>query len=127
MIKWALALALFVVPVLEILVLGAASMASNFLTVILLCATTAGAGWWLMRAEDYTLMTLIVQELKNDRLPTEELLDATLIWGSGVLLLVPGILTDACGFALVLPLVRESAVTSIREAMKQSINVSPHT
>ncbi len=125
--KWLLTLALFVVPVVEILVLSAASMASNFLTIALLSISSAVAGWWLMRGEDYTLITLIVQELKNNRLPTEELLDAALLWGSGVLLLVPGILTDACGFALVLPTVRESVVTSLREAMKQSVNVSPHS
>ena len=74
-----------------------------------------------MRGENFSLWTLVESEIQNQRLPTEEILDALLIWGSGVLLLIPGILTDAVGFILIVPVCRQSAVTQVRTWLKKII------
>jgi UPF0716 protein FxsA len=119
---WLLTVLLFFVPLLEILILSLASTGSGLISILILCVVTGAAGLWLMREEDFSIIMLILQEHRNQRLPTEELLDATLIWVSGVLLLVPGLITDACGITLVLPSIRESAVAYLRDAFKQSLS-----
>ena len=71
-----------------------------------------------MRSEDFSLWTLIETELQNRRLPTEELLNDFLLWICGMLLVVPGVVTDALGFLLLVPVCREELAKWIRQQMR---------
>mgnify|MGYP006095399389 FL=1 len=118
MVGGVLTLVLFLVPVLEITLLLLLAELLPLISLFTLCGVTAGAGWWFMHGEDFSLWTLIETELQNRRLPTEELLNDFLLWICGMLLVVPGVVTDALGFLLLVPVCREELAKWIRQQMR---------
>ena len=122
MIRLSLILLLFFVPVLEILILMQLNYIMPLSTIFLQCVVTLAAGVWLMQGENFSLWTLVESELHNKRLPAEEVLADLLLLGGGVLLIVPGLLTDALGLAIFIPAVRQECIQLIRKLMKKSLN-----
>lgn len=122
MIRLSLILLLFFVPVLEILILMQLNYIMPLSTIFLQCVVTLAAGVWLMQGENFSLWTLVESELYNKRLPAEEVLADLLLLGGGVLLIVPGLLTDALGLAIFIPAVRQECIQLIRKRMKKSLN-----
>ena len=122
MIRLSLILLLFFVPVLEILILMQLNYIMPLSTIFLQCVVTLAAGVWLMQGENFSLWTIIESELHNNRLPAEEVLADLLLLGGGVLLIVPGLLTDALGLAIFIPAVRQECIQLIRKRMKNSLN-----
>ncbi len=124
MIKLILILLLFFVPVLEILILMQLNHIMPLSTIFLQCVVTLAAGVWLMQGENFSLWTLVESELHNKRLPAEEVLADLLLLGGGVLLIVPGLLTDALGLAIFIPAVRQECIQLIRKRMRKSLNLA---
>jgi len=122
MIRLSLILILFFVPILEILILMQLNYIMPLSTIFLQCVVTLAAGVWLMQGENFSLWTLVESELHNKRLPAEEVLADLLLLGGGVLLIVPGLLTDALGLAIFIPAVRQECIQLIRKRMKKSLN-----
>ncbi len=122
MIRFSLILLLFFVPVLEILILMQLNYIMPLSTIFLQCVVTLAAGVWLMQGDNFSLWTLVESELHNKRLPAEEVLADLLLLGGGVLLIVPGLLTDALGLAIFIPAVRQECIQLIRKRMKKSLN-----
>ena len=56
--------------------------------------------------------------MQQGQLPTEELLDAVLIFIAGVVLLTPGFITDAAGLLLLIPETRFYAKRFIRKRLE---------
>ena len=123
MIKLILILLLFFVPVLEILILMQLNYIMPLITIFLQCVVTLAAGIWLMQGENFSLWTIVESELHNNRLPAEELVADLLLLGGGVLLVVPGLLTDGLGLAVFIPAVRQECIQLIRKSMKKSLNL----
>ena len=92
-------------------------------TIFLQCVVTLAAGAWLMQGENFSLWTLVESELRNRRVPTEEVLEDLLLWGGGVLLIVPGFLTDALGLVIFIPVVRQESIQWIRKRMQESLGL----
>ena len=124
MIKLTLILLLFFVPVLEILILMQLNYIMPLSTIFLQCVVTLAAGVWLIRGEHFSLWTIVESELHNNRLPTEEVVAELLLLGGGVLLIVPGLLTDALGLAVFIPAVRQECIQLIRKRMRKSLNIA---
>ena len=124
MIKLILILLLLFVPVLEILILMQLNYIMPLSTIFLQCVVTLAAGVWLMRGEHFSLWTIVESELHNNRLPAEEVVADLLLLGGGVLLIVPGLLTDALGLAVFIPAVRQECIQLIRKHMKKSLNLA---
>ena len=122
MIRLSLILLLFFVPVLEILILMQLNYIMPLSTIFLQCVVTLAAGVWLMQGENFYLWPLVESELHNKSLPAEEVLADLLLLGGGVLLIVPGLLTDALGLAIFIPAVRQECIQLIRKRMKKSLN-----
>ena len=124
MIRLILILLLFFVPVMEILILIQLNYIMPLSTIILQCVVTLVAGVWLMQGEHFTLWTIVESELHNNRLPAEEVVADLLLLGGGVLLIVPGLLTDALGLAVFIPTVRQECIQLIRKRMIKSLNLA---
>ena len=124
MIKLTLILLLFFVPVLEILILMQLNYIMPLSTIFLQCVVTLAAGIWLIQGEHFSLWTIVESELHNKRLPAEEVVADLLLLGGGVLLIVPGLLTDALGLVVFIPAVRQECIQLIRKRMKRSLNLS---
>ena len=116
---WALALALLIVPLLEVGML--VQMRWPVWLIVLECGITAGVGWYFARGEDWTLWTELESDVQNGRVPTLEGVDAMLLligaWG----LMVPGLITDLAGTALLVPALRRAIRDLIRETLRGSI------
>jgi UPF0716 protein FxsA len=54
------------------------------------------------------------QQLENRVVPTNELIEGALVFAGGVLLVVPGFVTDALGLLLLFPLTRHTARRTLR-------------
>ena len=67
---------------------------------------SAVAGVVLMRIQGFGVLARLRQSAQEGRAPGKELLDAAMILIAGILLLIPGFLTDIVGLALFLPPVR---------------------
>ena len=124
MIKLILILLLFFVPVLEILILMQLNYIMPLSTIFLQCVVTLAAGIWLMQGENFSLWTIVESELHNNRLPAEEVVADLLLLGGGILLVVPGLLTDSLGLAVFIPAVRQECIQMIRNNMKKSLNLA---
>ena len=124
MIKLILILLLFFVPVLEVLILMQLNYIMPLSTIFLQCVVTLAAGVWLMQDEHFSLWTIVESELHNNRLPAEEVVAELLLLGGGVLLIVPGLLTDALGLAVFIPAVRHECIQLIRKRMRKSLNLA---
>ena len=119
-----LILLLFFVPVLEILILMQLNYIMPLSTIFLQCVVTLAAGVWLMRGEHFSLWTIVESELLNNRLPAEEVVADLLLLGGGILLIVPGLITDALGLAVFIPVVRQECIQLIRKSMRKSLNLA---
>ena len=124
MIRLSLILLLFFVPVLEILILMQLNYIMPLSTIFLQCVVTLAAGVWLMQGENFSLWTLVESELHNKRLPAEEVVAELLLLGGGVLLIIPGLITDALGMAVFIPVVRQECIELIRKSMRKSLNIA---
>ena len=124
MTKLILILLLFFVPVLEILVLMQLNYIMPLSTIFLLCVVTLSAGVWLLQGNHFSLWTIVESELHNNRLPAEEIVADLLLLGGGMLLIVPGLLTDALGLVVFIPAVRQECIQLIRKSMRKSLNLA---
>ena len=124
MIKLILILLLFFVPVLEILVLIQLNYIMSLSTIFLLCVVTLSAGVWLLQGNHFSLWTIVESELHNNRLPAEEIVADLLLLGGGILLIVPGLLTDALGLVVFIPAVRQECIQLIRKRLRKSLNLA---
>ena len=122
MTKLILILLLFFVPVLEILVLMQLNYIMPLSTIFLLCVVTLSAGVWLLQGNHFSLWTIVESELHNNRLPAEEIVADLLLLGGGILLIVPGLLTDALGLVVFIPAVRHECIQLIRKRLRKSLN-----
>ena len=124
MIKLILIFLLFFVPVLEILILIQLNYIMPLSTIFLQCIVTLAAGIWLMQGEYFSLLTVVESELQNNRLPAEEVVADLLLFGGGVLMVVPGLLTDALGLVVFIPAVRQECIQLIRKRLRKSLNLA---
>lgn len=77
-------------------------------TIALLLAVSV-AGAWLARRQGLAALERVRAQLDAGRLPGRDLADGLLVLIAGILLLVPGFITDAVGLLLLLPPARAGA------------------
>ncbi len=70
---------------------------------ILLVLATGTAGAMLWRAQGLRAITRIQSEMAAGKIPADALIDGLMIFLAGAFLITPGMLTDAIGFALLIP------------------------
>jgi UPF0716 protein FxsA len=101
-----LALAFFVVPLVELAVIITVGAEIGVLNTVGLLILSSIVGGWLMKREGLGVVRRIQGSVAAGRVPGAELVDAFLILFGGALMLAPGFLTDITGMALLLPPVR---------------------
>jgi UPF0716 protein FxsA len=99
-----LILALFiVVPLVEIYVIVQVGHAIGVLDTLGLLILVSFVGAWLTRHEGFVVLRRLRAQLEAGRTPTAELIDGVLVLVAGVLMLVPGFVTDAIGLLVLFP------------------------
>ena len=97
---------LLVIPILEIAVFILVGREIGVLWTLACILLTAIIGSALLRIQGFTILSRIREETDKGRLPGRELGDGAMILVAGILLLTPGFVTDAIGFALFVPAFR---------------------
>ncbi|NOT02764.1 MAG: FxsA family protein [Phycisphaerales bacterium] len=98
-----LVILLVVTPLIEISVLIRVGRAIGTPQTILILIATGLLGAWLARRQGSSVWSQIQTDLAHGRMPASRLVDAMLIFIAGILLVTPGLLTDAVGFSLLFP------------------------
>jgi UPF0716 protein FxsA len=88
---------------------------------ILLVLGTGAVGAWLARREGLRSWIAVQQELASGRLPANELLHGLLVVVSGVLLVTPGIFTDAFGLLMLIRPVRTGMIRRVQRRLASRI------
>ena len=110
---------LLVVPLVDALFLIVVATRLGWPVTVALVVLTAVLGMLLLRAEGRATLARIQRKAAQGKPPTDELLDGGLLIAAGAFLLTPGLVTDAVGFLLALPLSR----VPIRMALKKYVVV----
>jgi UPF0716 protein FxsA len=98
-----LVLVFVVYPIVEIAVaIQVAHHIGGFDTVVALILVSI-AGAWLAKHVGFSVLRRTRDQVANGVVPTNELIDAALVFAGGVLLFVPGFVTGALGLLLLIP------------------------
>lgn len=104
---------LVVVPLAEIYILIKVGGQIGALSTIALCLLTAAIGAALLQRQGLQTMQRARDNLDRGRLPAMEMLEGVALAVGGVLLLTPGFVTDAIGFACLIPFTRRLLVLGL--------------
>lgn len=97
-------LLLFVlVPIVEIALLLRVGSAIGWFSTLLAVVFTAVLGTWMLRQQGLRTLAAARGRLDAGQLPATELLEGLVLVFGGALLLTPGFVTDAIGFACLIP------------------------
>ena len=110
---------LLVVPLVDALFLIVVATRLGWAVTVPQVVLPAVLGLLLLRAEGRATLARVQRKLARGEPPTDELLDGGLLIAAGAFLLTPGLVTDAVGFLLALPLSR----VPIRMALKKYVVV----
>lgn len=113
-----LLIAFIAVPVIEIALFIQVGGFIGLWPTLLIVILTALAGTYLVRSQGRLALSQLQSSFNDLRDPTEPLVHGAMILFSGALLLTPGFFTDAVGFALLVPAVRQAAFKAIRARVK---------
>ncbi len=115
-------LALFVVvPIVELALLLRIGDMIGWPGTLVLVVVTGVVGASLARWQGVKTLLHINQDLAEGRMPAPLLLDGLMILIAGAFLITPGVITDAVGFALLVPHVRNRLKSLARSYMEQRL------
>lgn len=110
-----------VLPVLEISLLIELGQSIGWGWTLLIALGTGVLGASLARQQGLATLARISQQLADRQPPADALVDGAMILIAGAVLITPGILTDAFGFALLLPPVRALLKPLLRAALRRTV------
>jgi len=104
-----LILILILIPFLEVLILVQAGKFLGIWPILLLLLGMGTLGFVLMQSQGLSVLKRIRSAIRSGQPPGDALLDGVLVFVGGLLLVVPGLVTDVTGLLLMLPSVRIKA------------------
>lgn len=111
--------ALFVVvPIIEIAIFVALGGLIGFWWTMGGIVFTAILGSFLLRQQGMSVLFSIQNKLNAGGFPAQEIVDGVMLAIAGALLLTPGFFTDAVGFSLFVPMVRQTLFQELRKRVK---------
>ncbi|MEM1024774.1 MAG: FxsA family protein [Myxococcota bacterium] len=102
-----LALLFIVVPAVELALLIQVGTVVGVLPTFGLIVLTGVVGAALAKQQGFGILAEIQARTQRGEMPGEALVDGAIVLFAGALLLTPGLLTDAVGFACLVPLTRQ--------------------
>jgi UPF0716 protein FxsA len=110
-----LVLFLIVAPIIEIAVFIQVGDWVGFGPAILLLILVSIVGVWVVKHQGTGVLRRMRTEIQAGRVPTAELIDGVLILAAGLLLLLPGFVSDILALLLLVPIVRHVPNTWVRK------------
>ncbi|EJQ49741.1 hypothetical protein IEE_00865 [Bacillus cereus BAG5X1-1] len=103
--KWLLFL-LIVIPAIEIMVLIGSSHVIGLWSTFAMIVFTGIVGVYLAKRQGFKVLREIQFRLNRGEMPGDTVLDGIFIFVGGILLVLPGYVTDIIGFIFVVPVTR---------------------
>ena len=114
-----IALLLFIlIPIVEMWVLIEVGGIIGALPTIGLVMLTAVIGLALLRQQSFSTFIRAQQRMQSGEIPAQEMGEGLFLAVGGALLLTPGFITDAIGFACLIPGVRQLIMQQLLKRMK---------
>lgn len=107
------ALLFLLFPALELYLLVKVGGETGALNMVLWVFASALIGLWAVRAQGQETMNRTRAEIAAGRVPQSSFLDGLLLFFGGVLLILPGLITDAVGLFLLVPPLRRWAALAL--------------
>ncbi len=95
-----------IVPIVELGILIKLGTYIGLLNTILIVIVTGVIGATVAKFQGLRTLSQIQEKLSRGILPTGHILDGFLILAAGLLLITPGLITDAVGFLMLIPFTR---------------------
>jgi UPF0716 protein FxsA len=111
-----------IIPFLELSLLIELGTYIGTLNTIMVVVVTGIIGAFMARIAGLSVLFKIQENLRAGIFPKDEIFDGILILIGGAFLLTPGLLTDAVGFLLLLPLGREAVKRWLKEVVKKRLD-----
>jgi len=117
---------LLVVPVAEIAVFVQVGSRIGAGTTVLLVIASAVAGIWLVRQQGFATATRVQAMIARGESPALGMLEGLALLAAGVLLIIPGFLTDIAAFVLLIPPLRQGIIRFYLRRAHLEGNVTYH-
>ncbi len=111
-------------PLVELYFLIEVGSVIGTLPTILMSIFTAVLGGALVRMQGMSVLLRVQQNLAKGQAPAFEMMEGALLMVSGLLLLLPGFITDAFGFMMLVPPVRKAFILAV---LKRTGTLRPAT
>lgn len=108
-------------PLVDLWLLLQIGRALGFWSTVALVVLTGMAGAWLAKAEGFRVLREWQRALREGRFPEEGVLSGALVLAGGLLLVTPGVLTDAAGLALLFPPSRRLVAAGVRRWLARRV------
>jgi len=108
-------------PIVEIYVLLTAGAVFGPLPVIGACLATAFLGGWIIRLQGLAALNAARSDLAEGRPPVASAVNGALLAVAAPFLMTPGFLTDAIGFSLLFPPIRQALARYALKEIKKRI------
>jgi UPF0716 protein FxsA len=92
---------------LEIAVFIMVAGATGFFTALFLCFMAGLLGAYLVQQQGLGLLTNMRGSFERGEVPVDDAFDAACIMAAGILMILPGFISDVFGFALLIPMLRK--------------------
>ena len=114
-------------PLLELAVLIKVGQWIGFWWTVLLLAGSAVAGGMIIQQQGFNALRRSLESAREGRPPLEPAIDSAFLMLAGILFLVPGLITDAAGFVLLVPPLRRLIARWLLARMLASASVHVRT
>ncbi|MDF1813108.1 MAG: FxsA family protein [Verrucomicrobiales bacterium] len=111
------------IPLVEFFIFYSLASVISLPYTIAIIIGTGFLGAWLTKAQGFKTLTSYQKAVSEGRIPHREAIDGLLILLAGAVLLTPGFLTDAVGFALLVPQIREKVRKYLADRLKDKVQV----
>ncbi|MBU0533320.1 MAG: FxsA family protein [Candidatus Omnitrophica bacterium] len=105
------------IPIIELALLIEIGKHIGVIYTLTIVIVTGVLGAFLAREQGFKTLQKIETEVNGGIMPGEEIIDGVIILCGGILLLTPGLLTDAVGFLALIPVTR----AFIKKELKKKI------
>jgi UPF0716 protein FxsA len=95
-----------VVPIVELYLLIQLGQVIGALATVAIVFGTGVLGAFLARREGFAIWTRVQEQLAQGAFPADDMIDGLMVFGAGVVLVTPGLITDVIGILILFPLTR---------------------
>ena len=111
-----------VIPFIELALLIKIGTMIGLFETILIIVITGMAGALMVRSAGIECLFRIQKNMDSGIIPTDDLISGLLILVAGAFLLTPGLITDAAGFVLLIPVSRELVKKFLKKYVKLKVD-----